>query len=188
MREPARWRCFGRVMAARSQDHLTWWRLRTSSSCSPLRSQSNCSVRMRTLLDVGSRHPRKGIRHPPRELAVPPMQPPSAMAGTWSRRMKWRLESGEALVIFYRVSKGSPYVNKCLNNRWSESIDMITRQRALGSRRSMMARFASGSRPEISKSATGWTRGALRVVRHLAPEPPEVTVIHGRHLRLLQRK
>ena len=32
------------------------------------------------------------------------------MVGAWFSPMKWRLECGEALVIFYQVPEGSPYV------------------------------------------------------------------------------
>lgn len=67
----------------------------------------------------------------PKNLAIPPMQPPSAMAGTWFVPVSWQLQDGEALVIEYEIPPGAPYVGICLTNRWSEMIDIETRQTSL---------------------------------------------------------
>ncbi|MGD1241918.1 DUF1214 domain-containing protein [Mycobacterium seoulense] len=67
----------------------------------------------------------------PKNFAIPPLQPPSAMAGAWFVPISWALSDGEALVIDYEVPPGSPYVGICLTNRWSEMIDFETRQTSL---------------------------------------------------------
>ncbi|MCV7089313.1 DUF1214 domain-containing protein [Mycobacterium interjectum] len=67
----------------------------------------------------------------PKNVAIPPMQPPSAMAGAWFVPISWELEDGQALVIDYEIPAGSPYVGICLTNRWSEMIDIATRQTSL---------------------------------------------------------
>ncbi|MGE2815384.1 hypothetical protein ACQI5H_09600 [Mycobacterium heidelbergense] len=67
----------------------------------------------------------------PKNFAIPPMQPPSAMAGAWFVPISWELRDGQALVIDYQIPSGSPYVGICLTNRWSEMIDIETRQTSL---------------------------------------------------------
>ncbi len=67
----------------------------------------------------------------PKNVAIPPMQPPSAMAGAWFVPISWELGDGQALVIDYRIPTDSPYVGICLTNRWSEMIDIATRQTSL---------------------------------------------------------
>ena len=67
----------------------------------------------------------------PKNVAIPPMQPPSAMAGAWFVPIAWELDDGQALVIEYEIPTDSPYVGICLTNRWSEMIDIATRQTSL---------------------------------------------------------
>ena len=67
----------------------------------------------------------------PKNFAIPPMQPPSAMAGAWFVPISWELDDGQALVIDYQIPTDSPYVGICLTNRWSEMIDIETRQTSL---------------------------------------------------------
>jgi hypothetical protein len=67
----------------------------------------------------------------PKNFAIPPMQPPSAMAGAWFVPVAWELQDNEALVIDYEIPGGTPYVGICLTNRWSEMIDIDTRQTSL---------------------------------------------------------
>ncbi len=67
----------------------------------------------------------------PKNFAIPPMQPPSAMAGAWFVPIAWELQDGQALVIDYEIPTGAPYVGICLTNRWSEMIDIETRQTSL---------------------------------------------------------
>ena len=67
----------------------------------------------------------------PQNFAIPPMQPPSAMAGAWFVPISWALQEGEALVIDYEIPAGAPYVGICLTNRWSEMMDIETRQTSL---------------------------------------------------------
>lgn len=67
----------------------------------------------------------------PKNFVIPPMQPPSAMAGAWFVPISWELDEGEALVIDYQIPTGSPYVGICLTNRWSEMIDIASRQTSL---------------------------------------------------------
>jgi hypothetical protein len=67
----------------------------------------------------------------PKNVAIPPMQPPSAMAGAWFVPIAWELADGQALVIDYQIPTDSPYVGICLTNRWSEMIDIATRQTSL---------------------------------------------------------
>jgi len=67
----------------------------------------------------------------PKNFAIPPMQPPSAMAGAWFVPVSWELQDGEALVIEYEIPRGSPYAGICLTNKWGEMIDIETRQTSL---------------------------------------------------------
>lgn len=67
----------------------------------------------------------------PKNFAIPPMQPPSAMAGAWFVPIAWELGDDQALVIDYQIPAASPYVGICLTNRWSEMIDVATRQTSL---------------------------------------------------------
>jgi hypothetical protein len=67
----------------------------------------------------------------PKNFAVPPMQPPSAMAGAWFVPVSWELQGGEALIIDYEIPPGARYVGICLTNPWSEMIDIETRQTSL---------------------------------------------------------
>jgi hypothetical protein len=67
----------------------------------------------------------------PKNFAIPPMQPPSAMAGAWFVPVSWELQDGEALVIEYEIPAGAAYVGICLTNQWSEMIDIETRQTSL---------------------------------------------------------
>jgi hypothetical protein len=67
----------------------------------------------------------------PKNVAIPPMQPPSAMAGAWFVPVCWELQDGEALVIEYEILPGAPYIGICLTNSWSEMIDIENRQTSL---------------------------------------------------------
>lgn len=67
----------------------------------------------------------------PKNVAIPPMQPPSAMAGAWFVPVPWELQNGGALVIEYEIPPGASYVGICLTNLWSEMIDIETRQTSL---------------------------------------------------------
>lgn len=67
----------------------------------------------------------------PKNFAIPPMQPPSAMAGAWFVPVAWELQDGEALLLDYDIPPDAPYVGICLTNRWSEMIDIETRQTSL---------------------------------------------------------
>jgi hypothetical protein len=67
----------------------------------------------------------------PKNFAIPPMQPPSAMAGAWFVPVSWELRDDEALVIDYEIPSAAPYVGICLTNPWSEMIDVETRQTSL---------------------------------------------------------
>jgi hypothetical protein len=67
----------------------------------------------------------------PKNFAIPPMQPPSAMAGAWFVPVSWELQDGEALVIEYEIPPAAPYVGICLTNPWSEMIDIEIRQTSL---------------------------------------------------------
>jgi hypothetical protein len=67
----------------------------------------------------------------PKNFVIPPMQPPSAMAGAWFVPIAWALDDGQALMIDYQIPTDSPYVGICLTNRWSEMIDIETRQTSL---------------------------------------------------------
>jgi hypothetical protein len=53
------------------------------------------------------------------------------MAGAWFVPIAWELDEGKVLVIDYEIPTGSPYVGICLTNRWSEMIDISTRQTSL---------------------------------------------------------
>lgn len=67
----------------------------------------------------------------PKNFVIPPMQPPSAMAGAWFSPIPWQLDDGEALVLDYEVPPASPYVGVCLTDAWSAMIDIETRQTSL---------------------------------------------------------
>jgi len=67
----------------------------------------------------------------PKNFAIPPMQPPSAMAGAWFVPVPWELKDGDALVIEYEIPLGAPYVGVCLTNQWGEMIDIESRQTSL---------------------------------------------------------
>lgn len=67
----------------------------------------------------------------PKNVAIPPMQPPSAMAGAWFVPIAWELGEDQALVIEYEIPDGSPYAGICLTDRWSAMIDPETRQTSL---------------------------------------------------------
>lgn len=67
----------------------------------------------------------------PKNFVIPPMQPPSAMAGAWFVPIAWELRDDQALVIDYDIPPGSPYVGICLTDRWSAMIDVETRQTSL---------------------------------------------------------
>ncbi|MCX2929442.1 hypothetical protein ORI20_04100 [Mycobacterium sp. CVI_P3] len=67
----------------------------------------------------------------PKNFAIPPMQPPSAMAGAWFVPIAWELGDDQALVIDYEIPDGSPYAGICLTDRWSAMIDIETRQTSL---------------------------------------------------------
>ncbi|GAY17787.1 hypothetical protein [Mycobacterium sp. shizuoka-1] len=67
----------------------------------------------------------------PKNVAIPPMQPPSAMAGAWFVPIAWELAPGQALVIDYQIPDDSPYVGICLTDRWSAMVDIETRQTSL---------------------------------------------------------
>jgi hypothetical protein len=67
----------------------------------------------------------------PKNVAIPPMQPPSAMAGAWFVPVAWELAEDQALVIDYQIPDGSPYVGICLTDRWSAMIDIESRQTSL---------------------------------------------------------
>jgi hypothetical protein len=67
----------------------------------------------------------------PKNFAIPPIQPPSAMAGAWFVPVQWELQDGEALVIEYEIPPGASYVGICLTNQWSEMIDIETRHTSL---------------------------------------------------------
>ncbi|APE17657.1 hypothetical protein BOH72_22735 [Mycobacterium sp. WY10] len=67
----------------------------------------------------------------PKNFAIPPMQPPSAMAGAWFVPIAWELADGQAMIIEYEIPDGSPYVGICLTDRWSAMIDIGTRQTSL---------------------------------------------------------
>jgi hypothetical protein len=75
----------------------------------------------------------------PKNFAIPPMQPPSAMAGAWFVPVAWELQDGQALVIDYEIPPGAPYVGICLTNRWSQMIDIQTRQTSLNLAQSQIA-------------------------------------------------
>jgi hypothetical protein len=67
----------------------------------------------------------------PKNFVIPPMQPPSAMAGAWFVPIAWELQDDQAAVIEYEVPPNAPYVGICLTNVWSEMIDIETRQTSL---------------------------------------------------------
>lgn len=122
----------------------------------------------------------------PPNFAIPPMQPPSAMAGAWFSPIPWRLADDQALVIDYQVPPGSPYVGICLTNRWGEMIDPDTRQTSLnqaqsaiddGSVRILLANNDFGVHNWLD--ARGYRSGIAtwRASYPTAPPGPVVTVI-----------
>ncbi|MBJ7358738.1 hypothetical protein [Nocardioides sp.] len=122
----------------------------------------------------------------PRNAAIPPMQPPSAMAGTWFSPIPWELGTDEALVIEYDVPDRSPYLGLCLTNRWSEMIDVADRQTSLnlaqsqvvdGRVRVLLSTQDHGVHNWLD--ARGYRSGIAtwRVTRAEAPPGPTVTVI-----------
>jgi hypothetical protein len=75
----------------------------------------------------------------PKNFAIPPMQPPSAMAGAWFVPIAWELGDDQALVIDYQIPDGSPYVGICLTDRWSAMVDIESRQTSLNLGQSQIA-------------------------------------------------
>lgn len=75
----------------------------------------------------------------PKNFAIPPMQPPSAMAGAWFVPIAWELGEDQALVIEYEIPDASPYVGICLTDRWSAMIDIDSRQTSLNLGQSQVA-------------------------------------------------
>lgn len=67
----------------------------------------------------------------PKNFAIPPMQPPSAMAGAWFVPVSWELQDGEALVFECEIPEGAPYAGLCLTNKWGAMIGIETRQTSL---------------------------------------------------------
>jgi hypothetical protein len=122
----------------------------------------------------------------PKNFAIPPMQPPSAMAGAWFVPIAWELADDQALVIDYEVPDGSPYVGICLTDRWSAMIDIETRQTSLNLGQSL----ATGNRVRVLLSnkdfgvhnwldARGYRNGVVtwRASAPSRPATPVVTVI-----------
>jgi hypothetical protein len=122
----------------------------------------------------------------PKNVAIPPMQPPSAMAGAWFVPISWQLDDGQALVIEYEIPTDSPYVGICLTNRWSEMIDIETRQTSLNLSQS----YVDDNRVTVLVSAEdvgvdnwldarGYRSGVVtwRATTDEQPATPAVTVI-----------
>jgi hypothetical protein len=122
----------------------------------------------------------------PKNFVIPPMQPPSAMAGAWFVPISWELGDGQALVIDYQIPTDSPYVGICLTNRWSEMIDIETRQTSLNLEQS----HTEGDRVKVLLStqdvgvnnwldARGYRSGIVtwRATTPVQPAAPTVTVI-----------
>ena len=74
----------------------------------------------------------------PVNTALPPIQPPSAMAGTWFSSISWQLDDGEGLVIDYTLPDDCSYSGICLTNRWSQMFDLETRQTSLNLAQSLV--------------------------------------------------
>ena len=121
-------------------------------------------------------------------FAIPPMQPPSAMAGAWFVPVSWELQSREALMIEYQIPPGARYVGICLTNRWSEMIDIETRQTSLNLAQSQI----DNARVRILLStkdfgvhnwldASGYRSGVVtwRASTPDQPATPKVTVIRA---------
>lgn len=127
----------------------------------------------------------------PKNFAIPPMQPPSAMAGAWFVPVAWELRDGQALVIEYEVPIDSPYAGVCLTNRWSQMIDIETRQTSLNLAQSQI----EGGRVRILLStkdfgvhnwldARGYNSGVVtwRASTPNQPNTPTITVIQEDHV------
>lgn len=136
----------------------------------------------------------------PKNIAIPPLQPPSAMAGAWFVPISWALNAGEALVIDYEIPPGSPYVGICLTNRWSQMIDVDARQTSLnlaqshveqGRVRVLLSTEDFGVRNWLD--ARGYRDGVVtwRASTPHQPKTPTVTVIRtdqlDEHFRPEQR-
>lgn len=122
----------------------------------------------------------------PLNEAMPPFQPPVAMAGAWFSPIPWQLDDGQALVIDYEIPENSPYVGICLTNRWSQMIDAATRQTSLtlsqsriddGRIRVLLACEDVGVRNWLD--ARGYRNGVAtwRATTPVAPPAPSVTKI-----------
>lgn len=122
----------------------------------------------------------------PKNFVIPPMQPPSAMAGAWFVPIAWQLQNDEAAVIEYEVPAGAPYVGICLTNAWSEMIDIETRQTSLnlgqslvdeGRVRILLSTQDFGVRNWLD--AGGYRSGVVtwRASRPEQPATPTMTVI-----------
>lgn len=123
----------------------------------------------------------------PKNFAIPPLQPSSAMAGAWFVPVAWELQDGQALVIDYEIPPDSPYVGICLTNRWSEMIDVETRQTSLnpaqshidnGRVRILLSTEDFGIRNWLD--ARGYRSGVVtwRASTPDQPAAPTITVIH----------
>ena len=122
----------------------------------------------------------------PKNFVIPPMQPPSAMAGAWFVPIAWELQDDEAAVIEYEVPTDAPYVGICLTSVWSEMIDIETRQTSLnvgqslvddGRVRILLSTDDFGVRNWLD--ARGYRSGVVtwRASRHEQPSPPTLKVI-----------
>ncbi|TDO14813.1 hypothetical protein EV580_2951 [Mycobacterium sp. BK086] len=122
----------------------------------------------------------------PKNVAIPPMQPPTAMAGAWFVPIAWELGEDQALVIDYQIPDGSPYVGICLTDRWSAMIDIESRQTSLNLGQSQIAdghvRILLSTRDFGVPNwldARGYRGGVVtwRATTPTQPSPPVVTVI-----------
>ena len=122
----------------------------------------------------------------PKNFVIPPMQPPSAMAGAWFVPIAWELQDDEAAVIEYEVPDDAPYVGICLTNAWSEMIDFEARQTSLnlgqslvedGRVRILLSTQDFGVRNWLD--ARGHRSGVVtwRASRHEQPAAPTLGVI-----------
>jgi hypothetical protein len=123
----------------------------------------------------------------PVNAALPPMQPPAAMAGAWFTPVPWELDEDQGLVLELRIPDGSPYSGICLTDRWSSMIDIETRQTSLNRGQSLIT---DGNRVRVllSRRDVGvhnWLDGrghangmvTWRTTYDTAPEPMHVEVI-----------